>query len=73
MTSAGSFNCTEAIRSCSCSRLVALAMGAVMAGLAISQARATWAGRAFSSAEAASRASRMAKPHYMTIWSKRFI
>ena len=37
-------DCVASIRSCSCSKVVALAMGAVMLGRAISHARETFAG-----------------------------
>ena len=51
-----------AIRSWSCSRLVALAIGAVTPGRAISQASATWAGVARCSAATSSSAARMRRP-----------
>ena len=57
-----SFICGACMISSSCSRLVALAIGAVISGCAISQASATCAGVALCRAATASSALRMPKP-----------
>src|SRR5262249_27175118 len=65
--SASSGNRVAASSSSSCARLVALAMGAVMLGRAISQARATLAGVDPVRAATSSRAARMRKPRGLSI------